>query len=73
MVRQCYNARFEDEAQFDPFPMGLDTKDELSKKNGEPLDDLLEIPLSRENPSWMAQINSDLDKVTKERLTTFFI
>lgn len=51
MAWQCYNARVQVEAQLGTFSIGLDMQDELAKEHGEPLGDLLEIPLSKEDPS----------------------
>lgn len=42
-------------------------RDELSKENGKPLRDPLEIPLSKE----AVQIGLNLDKVTKRQLISF--
>lgn len=71
MARQCYNTRLQVKAQFDPFSMGLDMRDELFEEHGKLLDDLLKIPLSKGDPSRMIRIGSDLDKETKEWLTAF--
>lgn len=71
MTQQCFNAIIQAKAKSDPFPMGWDTQDKLTKKHDEPLGDLLEIPLSRKDPSWIVRIGSDLDQVTKKWLTTF--
>lgn len=51
--------------------MELDIRDELSEKHGGPLGDMLQIPLSKGDPSRIVQISLDLDKVKKERLTAF--
>lgn len=48
---QCYNAKLQVEAKPDPFPTKLDIGDEVSKEQGEPSGDLLEIPLLRGDPS----------------------
>lgn len=44
-------------------------RDELTKKHGKPLGNLLEVPLSKGDPNWAVQIGSDLERITKEWLT----
>lgn len=50
-VRQCYNAGVQAKAQHDLFSIRLDTWDELAEEHGELLGDLLDIPLSKKDPS----------------------
>lgn len=49
MAWQCYNAMLQVKAQSGHFSMGLDTRYELAKQDGELLGDLLEIPLSKDD------------------------
>lgn len=57
--------------QSEPFSTRLDTMDDLIEEHGKSLGELLEIPLLRGDLSWIVWIDSDLDKIMKERLTIF--
>lgn len=50
---------------------GLDTCDDVGEECGEPVDDLIPMPLGDGNKEHVVEIRSNLDKITKQHLVTF--
>ena len=72
LVRQYYTIVLQEAKQREMCPMeGLDTRDELAQECGEPIEDLILIPLENENKDHTTQIGSSLDYVSKDQLTSF--
>ena len=47
LARHCYNIALQRNDQSDLCPVdGLDTRDDLAKEQGEPIEDLVSIPLN---------------------------
>ena len=63
LARHCYNIALQGKGQSDPCPIdGLDTRDDLAEERGEPIEDLVSIPLNDGNEEHVVKIGSNLGK-----------
>ena len=63
LERRCYNITLQRNSQSDPCPVdGLDTRDDLAEEWGEPIEDLVSIPLNDGNEEHVVKIGSNLGK-----------
>ena len=75
MAWQCFAVKLQAEGQpsqteVQPkLSIGLDACDDLIEERAQPIEDLLDVPLRREDPDQMVKIGSCLDEITKSRLT----
>ena len=74
MARECFATKLKAENQPTPteiqlrLSMGLDARGDLIDGCPQPIEDLLDVLLRKENPSQMVKIYSCLYEVTKYRL-----
>lgn len=71
LVRQCYVVSYQVKPSNTFAVEGLDTRDELAKEKGKPIEDVITILLHDGNPQHMVQISSRLNKITKQQLMSF--
>ena len=63
LARHCYNIALQRNDQSDPCPVdGLVTHDDLAEEQGEPIEDLVSIPLNDGNEEHVVKIDSNLGK-----------
>ena len=71
-MRHYYNIALQGARPIKPYSVeGLDTRYELVEEEGEPVEDLISIPLVDGNQKHMVQIRSNLDQIIKDQLTFF--
>ena len=72
LARHCYNIALQRNGQSDPCPVdGLDTCDDLAEKWGEPIEDLVSIPLNDGNEEHVVKIGSNLGEEVRIQLINF--
>ena len=72
LARHCYNIALQRKGQSDPCPIdGLDTRDDLAEEWGEPIEDLVSIPLNDENEEHVVKIDSNLREEVRTQLINF--
>ena len=72
LARHCYNIALQRNGQSDTCPVdGLDTHDDLTEEWGEPIEDLVSIPLNDGNEEHVVKISSNLGEEVRTRLINF--
>ena len=72
LARHCYNIALQRNGQSDPCPIdGLDTRDDLTEERGEPIEDLVSIPLNDRNEEHVVKIGSNLREEVRTQLINF--
>ena len=72
LARHCYNIALQDGRQADPCPVHrLDAHDDLSKKRGKPINDLVEVLLKDGNEEHTIKISLNLKEEVRKLLVTF--
>ena len=72
LARHCYNIALQRNSQSDPRPVdGLDTRDDLAEERGEPIEDLVSIPLNDGNEEHVVKIGSNLREEVQTQLINF--
>lgn len=71
VARQYYSARLQYKNPFEPLSTELDSRDEVSEERSKLSSELLKVPLSKEIPTQMTWISSNLDEVMWEKIIVF--
>ena len=72
LARYYYNIALQRNDQSDPCPVdGLDTRDDLAEERGEPIEDLVLIPLNDGNEEHVVKIGSNLGEEVWTQLIKF--
>ena len=72
MARHCYSIILQKKIHPDPCPVdGLDVRDDLTKEQGESMEDLVAVPLNDEDVEHTVQFGSNLGDKVSEQLIAF--
>ena len=72
LARHCYNIALQRKGQSDPYLVdGLDTRNNLAEEWGEPIEDLVSIPLNDGNEEYVVKIGSNLEDDVRTQLINF--